>query len=178
MRLVQPKIVSLRSWSEIHGHAKNGWLYRGQRDASWVLQTSLERCCDRQRFLPDQRVVIENELSREFRRGYHQYASHVPGVGALLEWLSLMQHHGAPTRLLDFTYSIYVAAYFALEEASGESAVWAIDASWAIRQAELAMRKAGKPETRRLLESLRMRSPRTMWRSFFSRSRMFGRLCH
>ena len=47
-----------------------------------------------------------------------------------------MQHYGAPTRLLDFTYSVYVAAYFALERATSESGptgceVWAINTLWA-----------------------------------------------
>jgi hypothetical protein len=37
-----------------------------------------------------------------------------------------MQHHGAPTRLLDFTWSPYVAAFFALQNASEEAAIWAI----------------------------------------------------
>jgi hypothetical protein len=51
----------------------------------------------------------------------------------LLEWLALMQHHGAPTRLQDWTRSPYVAAYFAIEdstEPNGASAVWAIDIEW------------------------------------------------
>jgi hypothetical protein len=45
-----------------------------------------------------------------------------------------MQHHGVPTRLLDWTHSPEVAMYFALEEEPQQgakcSAIWAIDLDW------------------------------------------------
>src|SRR5580704_15740200 len=54
--------------------------------------------------------------------------------GFKLSWLAAMQHYGAPTRLLDFTYSPYVALYFALRnrndnEAESDAEVWAINAA-------------------------------------------------
>jgi hypothetical protein len=75
--------------------------------------------------------MLEDQLRREFRRKRHLYdASGAPEHG--LELLALMRHHGAPTRLLDWTYSIYVAAFFALETARKDEpcAVWAINAWW------------------------------------------------
>lgn len=63
-----------------------------------------------------------------------------------------MQHHGAPTRLLDFTYSIYVATYFAVEEAEGDSVVWAIDGPWALQRSAALLRSAGKRGTRKMLK--------------------------
>jgi hypothetical protein len=37
-----------------------------------------------------------------------------------------MQDHGAPTRLLDWTYSFFIAAYFAISEAKGDCWIWAL----------------------------------------------------
>lgn len=49
-----------------------------------------------------------------------------------MEWLALMRHYGAPTRFFDWTYSFWVALYFALEsaEVGGTCAVWALDIDW------------------------------------------------
>jgi hypothetical protein len=44
-----------------------------------------------------------------------------------LDILSPMRHYGAPTRLIDFSFSPGVAAYFALRETRGESVIWVVD---------------------------------------------------
>ena len=139
------KTEAIAKWDDIHKYAKPGWLFRGQRNATWDLSTSFERTCDRVKIAHDKRRGLEDRLFREFRRTYHLYSQHVPERTAIVEWLSLMQHHGAPTRLLDFTYSIYVAAYFATETADADSAIWAIDGPWALAQAAKLLRGVGKP---------------------------------
>lgn len=110
-------------------------------------KTSIQRYCERLSVRHEYRDQIEEEIFREFRRSYHNYSNNVPDRDCTLEWLSIMQHHGAPTRLLDFTYSIWVAAYFALERANGDSAVWALDAHWACDESAEIMRAAGKPQS-------------------------------
>lgn len=138
--------IALTKWDDIHEHARHSWVFRGQRRAEWSLKTALERCCERHKVSANHRRELEDRLTREFRRAYHQYGRHLPQRDAAIEWLSLMQHHGAPTRLLDFSYSIYVAAYFAVEATDSDSAVWAIDAQWAMDKSVELLRRAGKNE--------------------------------
>lgn len=143
--------IRLDSWRQIHEFARGGWLFRGQRCSDWLLQTSLERCCERERIKPKYRYSIEAELLREFKRAYHQYALHLPSSDSTIEWLSLMQHHGAPTRLLDFTYSLYVAAYFAAETADSDCAVWAVNGPWIMDRSIPCLLKKGKRGAKRLV---------------------------
>ncbi|MDP2730813.1 MAG: FRG domain-containing protein [Dehalococcoidales bacterium] len=125
---------------------KRSLVFRGQKRAAsnevgkwkWLLCTSFERACERFGVNSEKRVELERNMIREFQRRLHLYMTHIPDEILTDEWLSLMQHYGAPTRLLDFTYSPYVAAYFAFECAKPNSnvAVWAIDATWCKEQLE------------------------------------------
>jgi FRG domain-containing protein len=145
--------VTLSSLDDIHAYSsRRGWLYRGERTVGWQPKTSLERCCDRLDVKPKMRRTIEGRIIREFRRAYHQFAARVPDRELIVEWLSIMQHHGAPTRLLDFTYSVHVAAYFAVEEAEGDSVVWALDGPWALQRAAALLKSAGKKQTASMLK--------------------------
>ena len=66
-------------------------------------------------------------MLRQFQRRAHHYCKDLPDFDQKLDWLALMQHYGASTRLLDFSHSFYVAAYFAVENATKDSAVWAVN---------------------------------------------------
>lgn len=63
----------------------------------------------------------------EFQRRADDHLPHPPPENDLLTWLSILQHHGGATRLVDFTRSFYVAAFFALEGADSDSAIWAVN---------------------------------------------------
>jgi FRG domain len=81
-------------------------------------------------------------LLREFGRRAHLYlkdSSQIPDSGDTLEWISLMRHYGAPTRMLDWTYSIHVAAHFALSSSENNKPcwIWAIDPEKLNAQAEI-----------------------------------------
>lgn len=113
---------------EILGHRfqRGRWAFRGHSDARWGLRPSLERMA-----APgDQLQDAVNYVRTEFQRRSHHYHVELPGREHTLEWLALMQHHGAPTRLLDWTESAYVAAFFSTvtHAPPGQSpAIWAID---------------------------------------------------
>jgi len=122
--------IELGSWSDFKalfdGNTYRSWAFRGQSDASWPLYSSLTRYLENFHVHQDNWVGQERRILRIFRRKAHLLGTQLPDNDDSFEWLALMQHHGAPTRLLDFTWSPHVAAFFALERATGSAAVWAI----------------------------------------------------
>jgi hypothetical protein len=64
----------------------------------------------------------------------HHFMSHKPLLRRdyldKFEWLCLMQHHGAPTRMLDWTENVLIALYFAVRDpqADCDGVVWALNA--------------------------------------------------
>lgn len=135
-------------WKQLRGFYEDlprgeckSWIFRGQKTFSKAFptdgkkkcfETSLERAAsdlddpDRKN-LPD----IEMRLLRHFQRKAHHYTLHIPDAENTLEWLALMRHHDAPTRLLDWTYSFYVAAFNAVQHTCGEGyEVWALNTAY------------------------------------------------
>jgi FRG domain len=103
-----------------HQRHRSDFVYRGVADQSWGLETSLKR-------LGGEFVNVERPLLRSFRK----YAE--PGsIPAETLWvrLSVAQHHGLPTRVLDWTVSPKVAVHFATAEEDHydkDGAIWCID---------------------------------------------------
>jgi hypothetical protein len=119
------------TWTEYLRIAKSDlygqWAFRGHADARWELVSTLPRFFKDHKVHPDHWQHLERRSVDKFQSKAHHFLAHIPDRDDTLQWLALMQHHGAPTRLLDFTWSPYVAAFFALENATGDAAVWAIN---------------------------------------------------
>lgn len=92
----------------------NHYIFRGHSDSKWKLESTLERVLGLKWSAANARKFEEFSYNT-FRSKYHIYNTTEHAPGSKLSWLSVMQHYGVPTRLLDFTESPYVALYFALE---------------------------------------------------------------
>jgi hypothetical protein len=119
-------------YESLNAQPDRQWLFRGQRVYDWNLASSLERACRRFDHHLEDMAIWERWLLSEFKRHAHRYLGHLPTDNDTLRWLALMQHHGAPTRLLDFSYSFYVGVYFAIECANpgDHCALWVVDGKW------------------------------------------------
>ena len=110
------------TWDARIGRFRSPFVYRGSRSRHYQLDTSLQR-------LGGEYHHLEHHLLRNFRK--YARDTTVPAQAATTwDWLALAQHHGLPTRLLDWTYSPYVALHFAtddLEAYHEDGVVWALN---------------------------------------------------
>jgi hypothetical protein len=113
------------SWFQPHGRFRAPFVFRGLPDYRYDRRTSLNR-------LGGRYAQIEDDLLRSFRKYAHRMAT--PRESALYDswwnWLAMGQHHGLPTRLLDWTFSPYVAMHFVTEKFehfATDGVIWQID---------------------------------------------------
>lgn len=146
------RILRVESWEEFLEYITrppySNWAFRGERDERWPLYSSLSRYFQNFNVAPKAWAQQEARILRIFKRKAHQFLDQPPAVDDDFQWLALMQHHGAPTRLLDFTWSPYVAAFFALERTLADGVIWAlnparIDSSRAAKPARMDPRECG-----------------------------------
>jgi hypothetical protein len=90
--------------------APGDWVFRGQASCNWELQAGIYRMCPK---IYEAGVrAIERQILDEFRRRARAFLSDLPT--SIWEWLTVAQHFGLPTRLLDWTENPLVALYFAV----------------------------------------------------------------
>lgn len=92
----------------------NSYVFRGQSNASWALESSLERLL-KDSWTPEEVRKYEDYSLQIFQPKFHLFDTENQRPDSKFAWLSIMQHYGVPTRLIDFTQSPIIALFFALE---------------------------------------------------------------
>lgn len=107
------QITDIAGWLKvIESQEGSGWLYRGHSDAGWMLECGVERAKYVAARSGISRENYERMLLSAFKEGSKPFLGTTPQND--WEWLALAQHHGVPTRLLDWTRDPLVALFFAV----------------------------------------------------------------
>lgn len=124
--------IRVRSWAHLNevlfdepihpliGRYRSNFAFRGVSDASYGLETTLMR-------LGGDYASLEPHILRSFQKYAHR---EMHEEAYIWNWLALAQHHGLPTRLLDWTYSPYVALNFCTnhtERYAADGAIWCVN---------------------------------------------------
>ena len=124
------------AWSGYDNRVHSTLVFRGLARSSYSNVSSLAR-------LGGDYTDLERHLIRNFRKYAHREQ---PGP-TMWDWLSLAQHHGLPTRLLDWTFSPFVALHFATASWPEDDAVLlAVDCEGAHRELPQRLRSVRDEE--------------------------------
>src|SRR5262245_54752441 len=118
------KRIPIKDWAnfqkEIETFLDGTWLFRGVGDVNYALVPSVGRNSNVYGSL----IERERALLEQFKR---ESLLHLPSrPSSDWEWLALAQHHGVPTRLLDWSESPYVALFFAVWYGFKNAAVYIV----------------------------------------------------
>ena len=108
------------SWNEKLGRFRSRYAFRGLSDSNYKLESRLARHGGDFR-------KLEKHLLRNFKKYAHRS---VVEKDSIWNWLSVAQHYGLPTRLLDWTYSPFVAMHFATADIDAfnvDGVIWAVN---------------------------------------------------
>lgn len=112
------------SWQENIKRHRSEYIFRGVGSERYALTTALQRLGG------DDNPAHGAGVERFLLRSFIKYAYQETSLGSNeWYWLSLAQHHGLPTRLLDWTNSPLVALHFATvnaEHSDEDGAVWCV----------------------------------------------------
>lgn len=109
------KVISIKNFVEFHNvvekHSASNYVFRGQQNFDWELIPKIGR--------PEYSKNVPSHFKEEFIiRSWLRYSGHLLQNNPIDEWdeLTLAQHHGLATRLLDWTKNPLVALYFATSD--------------------------------------------------------------
>lgn len=129
--------ITINKWNDLFALNQtflSNFVFRGQGNCEWELETSLMRMVKtfhEDRYPKNAANQYEKEMLKAFKwkyPGYQQNPNMIPKENESIEWLSIMQHFGAKTRLLDFSDSMFVALYMAIYGDFGaDAAIWALN---------------------------------------------------
>lgn len=142
-------ISTIGTWEQLveienrYTNPSEEWVFRGD-SCERPLHSTLERLRKSQVDGSSNIRKLERELFGDFRRSFRIHASTQETQAKeddVLYWLSLMRHLGTPTRFLDFTYSLFIAAFFALEKQkqSHAAVIWLVSKTWLTKHNVKAM---------------------------------------
>jgi hypothetical protein len=101
-------------WNKIDPFINKPW-FRGEDKDDTLLKPKLFKFFD-QIESPAKQIDFENEIVQNFRMKARSFCDIVPDYNRIDEWLFLMRHFGAPTRLLDWTTGALIALFFAIND--------------------------------------------------------------
>lgn len=132
--------VIFKSWKDMKDYLfsfsssqndKEKYVFRGHADSAWQLQPTIDRLNLGDAVSTESRAIADfkKDITIFTQTNEISFLDYPKSDEKDLNWLALMQHHGAATRLLDFSDSPFIATFFAMSNVyvkEKEKCIWAI----------------------------------------------------